>query len=860
MARRPVTPARKPVPAAHRPEENPARKVRALPGQLGLLDRPTTPAQMRLLVMLEGSAEKVAQAVERIEAATVPPKPRRPALALVRSTPRPTAPGWPRSAPPRAPVVDVSAWPAAPPANEARAALPVVARSPNAVGGRQPKAAQSVEDFILQLARRFTEDQKVPGVVFNVSPGKRNGLVLRLQDWPSSGPPLISAAALYSMALSPNSQGFSSPAGMQRLWTTPRTPTGEIVMQQLGPFVRAGLKSAGLDVPVTVTFMPAPFLREAHAAFERAKSQTQAFRERGEKHSAIVQRGAIARALEEEEIKNRLAGRAAPTSPVAPVQSEAVGIGRMLAERLSAAAGLQNAVWDVSEESGPARGVRRLAFYLVDYDVGRGPALGAEDRLPYLARTRNLTPARFAGGVSRPLTQLFTDLRTAYFDEIAGPLFQATQGDRRFFPAIGVAPDIYSRRLPELIAEVEAYRKGLKTARRDAIDAVATAQGPAVPESAGEISSDRYYTTFTGSKYDRSRTVSQIGTLVRAEIARAIENGEIPAVRTKVSGSDGSVNVEIIGLPPGVTLFGPPNADKLQRLSENRVVPFGPEVDKAVKGIEKIIAQYRQTSDDFERGGDYRSSNFYTDVSASRAVLNEGYAQLKGETVADPKVRLRAGLNTLRLLQQDAERLGLAMPEAQAALDALADVHHRGAPAREAQSRLARLKEDRTRIVNTEKNLKRQNALRSLFDLVQRIGSAEPVGRTPVGEVANRLEYELKGVATNLAVAGGAPRSELEPARARVVQDYQLQVERGPRNNPAHGYEIVCPDGRVRHYPYHNKGDALSTARTVSDPAWHGERGACRIAPNPSPLEESQPPCPGGKHTVRPVTFTCGRR
>lgn len=62
------------------------------------------------------------------------------------------------------------------------------------------------------------------------------------------------------------------------------------------------------------------------------------------------------------------------------------------------------------------------------------------------------------------------------------------------------------------------------------------------------------------------------------------------------------------------------------------------------------------------------------------------------------------------------------------------------------------------------------------------------------------------------------------------------------------GYEVVCPDGRVRDYPYHNLGDAESTARLAT-------KRQCRLYPEPSPLELSQPPCPEGEHVVRVVGF-----
>lgn len=67
------------------------------------------------------------------------------------------------------------------------------------------------------------------------------------------------------------------------------------------------------------------------------------------------------------------------------------------------------------------------------------------------------------------------------------------------------------------------------------------------------------------------------------------------------------------------------------------------------------------------------------------------------------------------------------------------------------------------------------------------------------------------------------------------------------------GYEIVCPDGRVRHFPYHNEGDATCDAECYT------ERRNCGEFAGPGcPPEWSDPPCPQGEHTARPVPFTHG--
>lgn len=62
-------------------------------------------------------------------------------------------------------------------------------------------------------------------------------------------------------------------------------------------------------------------------------------------------------------------------------------------------------------------------------------------------------------------------------------------------------------------------------------------------------------------------------------------------------------------------------------------------------------------------------------------------------------------------------------------------------------------------------------------------------------------------------------------------------------------WEVVCPDGLVRDYPYHNRGDAdcvaevRSTADKLKSTRCRGLLGNHR--------------CPLGTHTIRPITFCC---
>ena len=63
------------------------------------------------------------------------------------------------------------------------------------------------------------------------------------------------------------------------------------------------------------------------------------------------------------------------------------------------------------------------------------------------------------------------------------------------------------------------------------------------------------------------------------------------------------------------------------------------------------------------------------------------------------------------------------------------------------------------------------------------------------------------------------------------------------------GWEIACPDGRIRHFPYHNEGDALCDAEVYS------ERGCRAGGGAPTALEQRYPACPEGEHVVRPAAF-----
>ena len=64
-----------------------------------------------------------------------------------------------------------------------------------------------------------------------------------------------------------------------------------------------------------------------------------------------------------------------------------------------------------------------------------------------------------------------------------------------------------------------------------------------------------------------------------------------------------------------------------------------------------------------------------------------------------------------------------------------------------------------------------------------------------------------------------------------------------PSRSTTTAWEVVCPDGGVRHFPYADKNDAEYDATLCA------EEG-CQIFPESQWLEPRRPPCSGGRHRI----------
>lgn len=67
-----------------------------------------------------------------------------------------------------------------------------------------------------------------------------------------------------------------------------------------------------------------------------------------------------------------------------------------------------------------------------------------------------------------------------------------------------------------------------------------------------------------------------------------------------------------------------------------------------------------------------------------------------------------------------------------------------------------------------------------------------------------------------------------------------------------HGFRIICPDGKYRHYPYGNYGDAIFDAKYCS-------KNGCTLSDKQKKYHANTIAihglCPEGEHIVEPYTF-----
>lgn len=75
------------------------------------------------------------------------------------------------------------------------------------------------------------------------------------------------------------------------------------------------------------------------------------------------------------------------------------------------------------------------------------------------------------------------------------------------------------------------------------------------------------------------------------------------------------------------------------------------------------------------------------------------------------------------------------------------------------------------------------------------------------------------------------------------MNNHDVSPPSAPSRRNASGWEIVCPDGGLRHFPYATRDDAEFDATLCA------EEG-CQIFPESTWLEPRRPTCMGGPHRI----------
>jgi hypothetical protein len=127
-------------------------------------------------------------------------------------------------------------------------------------------------------------------------------------------------------------------------------------------------------------------------------------------------------------------------------------------------------------------------------------------------------------------------------------------------------------------------------------------------------------------------------------------------------------------------------------------------------------------------------------------------------------------------------------------------------------------------------------------------GPRSGLGQATAADCETRRIAVVGAMATPLADAVAWVLRSWEATVAQLqgsLYDYPRLPQAGRAGVLCAGWEIVCPDGRVRHYPFHNMDDAEDAADHCAT--------RCNPYKVPSALFNSLPPCPHGAHAVRPV-------
>lgn len=102
---------------------------------------------------------------------------------------------------------------------------------------------------------------------------------------------------------------------------------------------------------------------------------------------------------------------------------------------------------------------------------------------------------------------------------------------------------------------------------------------------------------------------------------------------------------------------------------------------------------------------------------------------------------------------------------------------------------------------------------------------------------------QLRQLDTDGALTASQHVGIVPALRVYMENETPLSPANKPSPRTTVSWELVCPDGGVRHFPYSSKDDAEYDATLCSEES-------CQIFPESQLLEAKRPPCVGGPHRI----------
>ncbi len=136
-----------------------------------------------------------------------------------------------------------------------------------------------------------------------------------------------------------------------------------------------------------------------------------------------------------------------------------------------------------------------------------------------------------------------------------------------------------------------------------------------------------------GAKFVRGRDTKEIAKLIRADIKRAIESGELPKIKTSVKmdrfSGGSSIDVKVVAVPAGFVRYTREYIIANLSHTHDYNTVLTDEASALLKSLERIGKEYHRDNSDSQ--SDYSDVNFYFGVEFDHDIGRDQWAAVEAE-------------------------------------------------------------------------------------------------------------------------------------------------------------------------------------------------------------------------------------